>query len=445
MLPVGFGKVDITPRVGVELSGYGAYRNRHSTGVRDRLYARAAAFGADDEAVVLVSCDLIGLRDECIAEVRERLAAARGLPAHRIMVHCTHTHSGPATAAYCGWGEPDPPYLHLLPRRIEAACRAALDARAPAAFGYACVPCEGIGINRVRDRFSCPLEEIADPAWRPALPEWTDTACHVITLSRAGRTFGWLASFGCHPVVGGSGSHQIHGDFCGVAMNSLEAEHGGATGLFLQGAQGDVNSAIVASVEAESLTALDILGARFAAAVRQGLAQATPCDAAPVRMASRWASFSRIPLSREMLLERLGAEEAVLGAPDADDGDNAFRLALVKATAYRRLLERLERGADLAPAVELQGLRLGPLVFLGSPFEVMQGIKNEVVEKARSPIPVVLGLTAGSYGYAPDREAASAGGYEADLVPLICGVLPFTRIHDELVRELLALEAALLD
>ena len=39
----GFGKSDITPRVGVELCGFGAYCCRHSVGTRDRLWARAMA------------------------------------------------------------------------------------------------------------------------------------------------------------------------------------------------------------------------------------------------------------------------------------------------------------------------------------------------------------------------------------------------------------------
>ena len=39
----GFGKVEITPRVGVELCGFGPYLNRHSTRVVEPLYARAMA------------------------------------------------------------------------------------------------------------------------------------------------------------------------------------------------------------------------------------------------------------------------------------------------------------------------------------------------------------------------------------------------------------------
>ena len=36
-MQVGFGKQDITPRLGVELYGYSGYLNRYATAVRDRM------------------------------------------------------------------------------------------------------------------------------------------------------------------------------------------------------------------------------------------------------------------------------------------------------------------------------------------------------------------------------------------------------------------------
>jgi hypothetical protein len=100
-------------------------------------------------------------------------------------------------------------------------------------------------------------------------------------------------------------------------------------------------------------------------------------------------------------------------------------------------------GASLEPPAELQGLRIGPLALLASPFEVFRAIKQDAVMQAKCPIPLVLGNTNDDFGYAVDHAAAARGGYAADLVPLICGALPFANIHDELVEELLALDAAL--
>ena len=60
-MQAGFCEVDITPRVGVGLAGFGPYLNRMSIAVRDPLKARAAALALGNRRVVVVSCDLIGL------------------------------------------------------------------------------------------------------------------------------------------------------------------------------------------------------------------------------------------------------------------------------------------------------------------------------------------------------------------------------------------------
>ena len=60
-MKAGFGKTDITPRVGVEMFGFGPYRNRKSIGVRDILEARTAVLECGGKTVVLVSLDLGGI------------------------------------------------------------------------------------------------------------------------------------------------------------------------------------------------------------------------------------------------------------------------------------------------------------------------------------------------------------------------------------------------
>jgi len=51
-----------------------------------------------------------------------------------------------------------------------------------------------------------------------------------------------------------------------------------------------------------------------------------------------------------------------------------------------------------------------------------------------------MSMTNDTLGYAPDRTVAARGGYAADIVPMIIGTLPFARIHDKLVKNLLTLE-----
>jgi len=231
MIEAGFAKVDITPRVGVELCGFGPYLNRHSVGVRDRLWARAMALRHGRRTAVMVSCDLVGVGLATTRRVRALLRERAGVPQDAVMVHCTHTHSGPTTIDLIGWGDPDDPYNELLPRRIAQAATDALANLSPAEFLHAEVPCEGIGLNREYDRDAPPLEEVLDEDWRPARPELTDTTCHVIRVDKDGRVAGFLSYFGCHPVVCCAATRHIHGDYPGVATNALEREYPGSVGL----------------------------------------------------------------------------------------------------------------------------------------------------------------------------------------------------------------------
>jgi len=443
---IGFAKHDITPQVGGELCGFGPFLNRRSIGIRDRLWSRAMAVEQGGKTCVVISNDLIHLDLKDTNLIRQYVSADTGLPPEAVMVHCTHTHSGPATGDLSGWGQPYAPYVETLPRRIAAAAAAALGTLQEATLQHAEVPCEGVGLNREYDKDAPPLEEVLDENWRPAHPELTDTTCQVLVARAAdapNEVIGFGSYFGCHPVVCCQQTRFIHGDYAGVATNLLEREHAGAVGLFLQGAQGDVNSCVVHKPEQESLLALDVIASRYARAVREGFRQARPVDVDEIRCLLRPVTFTRRMLTREDLAARLAEQDAILHAPGADDAAHEVRMAMVYAQAYRKILRRMDSGETLQPPTVLQGFRLGPVTLLGTPFEMFQAIKNEIRTGARSPMTLVMGITNDGLGYAPDKTAAARGGYAADTVPLLLGSLAFANIHEELVREALALDAAL--
>lgn len=445
MMQAGFFDVDITPRVGVELCGFGPFLNRHSIGVRDQLKARCAALQVDDAKAVIISCDLIGVSAEMAAQIKEQVTEHTGLSPEAVMLHCTHTHSGPNTGNYIGWGEEDLSYLAILPGRIIKAVLGALDRLEPIEMFHAEVPCEGIGLNREYDVDAPPLEEVLQEDWRPAKPELTDTTSHVLKFisSSTGKMSGFMSYFGCHPVVCCQLTRYIHGDYCGVALNKLEAENSGAVGLFLQGAQGDVNSCCVHKPEKESLEALDIIAERFAKSVRNGLESAAELAVDSLQYCRLMQPFSTkdVPLEKlqEMLLER----ENIVNAENAEDTDREVRMAMVGILSLRKLISQMESGEDLTPVAELQGIKLGPMEFLAGPFEIMQAIKNDVQAEAQAEIPLVMGITNGALGYAPDKTISDKGGYAVDTVPIIAGMLPYANIHEELVQAFLKIDQEL--
>ena len=442
-MKAGFAKIDITPRVGVRLFGFGPYLNRYSIAVRDKLWARAMAVSVGKTVLVLVSCDLILLELSVTRRIRSLVQKATDLPGKAVMVHCIHTHSGPATARIIGWGDIDHPYMEILPQKIARACIKAVENLSEVKVSHTEVPCEGIALNREYDRDAPPLEEVLQDDWRPAKPERTDTTCHVIKMETDGRIVGFLSYFGCHPVVCCQQTHYIHGDFPGVATNLLEREHPGTVGLFLQGAQGDVNSCVVHKPEQESLLALDIIAGRYANSVRRGLQSAVSMEVTSVDCVLREATFTRRKIPLRELRTMLERYEADLQRGDASDADMKIRMATVYVHSLRSLIARSKNDELIKTTTEVQGFRIGSLKLLAAPFEIFQAIKNEIKSRTRKSISLVMGLTNDCLGYATDKEMAKKGGYAAVQVAFMLGQLPFANIYDELVGELLKIDKAL--
>ena len=147
-LMVGFGTSDITPPVGVELSGFGWYLERRSTGIIEPLLARAMLWQTDEIKGAVISCDLIGVTKELVKDVRARVSVECLIPVNNIIVCATHTHSGSAVVNVIGWGERDFGYLDTLPGRIASAAKSAVSQIAAAELEYGETEVNGISYNR---------------------------------------------------------------------------------------------------------------------------------------------------------------------------------------------------------------------------------------------------------------------------------------------------------
>ena len=92
-LEVGYARVNITPALGANISGY--FVKRIADGVLDELEACAVAIRNEGKTVLLVAVDHLGIPKEFLDEWRPEMAKAAGTEADAIFVHSTHTHQGP--------------------------------------------------------------------------------------------------------------------------------------------------------------------------------------------------------------------------------------------------------------------------------------------------------------------------------------------------------------
>lgn len=103
-MAVSFGKVDITPPVGMPLAGYGVTTPRLATGTHRPLWARCTVFWDNGSPNVIVTVDVLALGPTFNQSVRTQVEAL-GVAKSDFVLTATHTHNGPVLT------EPINPYI----------------------------------------------------------------------------------------------------------------------------------------------------------------------------------------------------------------------------------------------------------------------------------------------------------------------------------------------
>jgi neutral ceramidase len=235
----GAAEIDITPTTPVRLSGY-ASRTTEATGVQQRLFAKAAAFGMGADTAVMIAVDCTGMPDNVADAVSATLSEGLGIARERIVISSTHTHSGPCVHGYAEnlFGGPLPAaqqqhidqYTALLTERLETVAHDALANRLP---GHSITSGTGtveFGINR---------RSAAGPV---------DHDLPVLRVADAsGVTKAIVTSYAAHAVTLNGDDNLISGDWPGYARNAIENMYPNAVALVMIGAAGDINPSAMGS------------------------------------------------------------------------------------------------------------------------------------------------------------------------------------------------------
>lgn len=412
---VGFAQIDITPPVGVELSGFGLFRRRRSNGVYDPLYAKAMAVEAGGHEVLIVACDLIGTTKEIADEARNYIAELTGVPVECIMVCCTHTHSGPATTDLIGLGEADQRYVARLPWRIAQAATLASKQLVEAELSVAEVGVRGLSYNRVYGG-----KRDGECEGAPLDKKGT-----VFKFSAGGEVIGLVSTFSAHPVVCCEETFKIHGDFVGIASNRAAREYENAVALFFQGACGDINPTYCHRPEDVSLKNLEKLAAQYARILRQGVQEAQPVQVDSVGAIRRFVTLKQRLPDRDELQQKVAEAKRILREDDLDESEEGRATSQLHSCAA--MLRKLDRKESPEIAIELQAIRVGEMVFIGHPFELFNAIKKAVEQNVQPGKVFVVGYANDYRGYAPTEDRYACDGEDGRALCYAAYSVPFLR------------------
>jgi hypothetical protein len=400
----GCAKVNITPPVGVWLSGYGS-RDKPSDDIADELYARALVLDDGSKSVAIISVDLLWVPLELTNKVRAIVNKKVGIPERNILISATHTHFGPKIYAKTKLGPEvadntiDDAYVQTLVKKMTdsvfIAHKNIQDVKIGAVKGV--IP--EIVYNRrtrtpdgsVKMSFTLPPEVIATKKVQqgadgsvavtfslpPGQPELTfgpvDPHAWVIRVeSTDGQIIGSIVNFACHAVSGSAYTdwfYSISADFPGETVRVVEQVEDG-TCLFVPGTSGN----IVPLERGKE--------ARF----RIGRAIAGEA----VRKLQFVSTIDKINL------DAITAE---------------LKLPLKKNSSSDRILDADEGKEHLV--TEIQALRLGDVYILGLPGEVLVEVGLEIKKKSGLEKLIIIALSNDAIGYVCHSRAYDEGGYES--------------------------------
>ena len=238
----GVSRIDITPDGPIWLSGY-ASRTHPSTGIVSRLAAKSLAIEDSRRGrMVIVTTDLIGLPRAITDAVAARLLKEHGIERSRVLFNSSHTHTGPVVRSNLSTMfdlEPEDTarvesYSRDLTEKLFTVAAASLADLAPATLDYAAGEAP-FAMNRRR-----PANGAIRLSDNPEGP--TDRSVPVLRVKGAdGKLKAVLFGYACHNTTLTGEFYDISADYAGFAQTAFEAEHPGATALFILLCAGDQN------------------------------------------------------------------------------------------------------------------------------------------------------------------------------------------------------------
>lgn len=413
-LCVGFGRVNVTPMMGIKMRGY--FSVRLAEAVLDELEINALALACGDTRVVLLSMDVCSIQREMILPIKEHVAQVNGLPPEGVYIHNTHIHTGPYVRN--DTGDPlEEEYYAFVRRRMADAARFALADLQPAKMGWSVGQAPEVAFvrryrmkdGRIENFPGFHNPDILGPVGEP------DRHIQLLRFDRESGDHVLLVNYGNHPdVIGGC---KISADWPGFLRRELEKTLENSHCVFFNGAEGDVNHLnFLPSPEQEARVAAlggwqsydhaRYIGKAMAEAVekmygdvRHEAVESLRCRQKLIRIPSNMPEPEELPEAHRVndlyLAGRLkpGMEQT---------------MSIAKAA---RIVE-LEHGPEYFE-IELSAVALGNVGLIGIPGEPFNSVGVALKETEGYGLVLPTCLTNGNHGYFPTRDAY-VGGYESD-------------------------------
>jgi len=416
-LKAGAFAQDVTPTK-FPISVNGNLTDVQAKGANDPLHARCLVLDDGSTKLAIVVVDSCMIPRELVLDAKAQAAKRTGIPADRVLISATHTHSAP-TVTGVFQSEPDADYVKFLAARIAEGIQAARERRVPARIGFGrarddtqvfnrrwkrehdLIPPDPFGntTDRVQMNPGHQAKGLIEPAG-PVDPE----ICFLSVRTRDGKPLALLANYSLHYVGGNPPvSADYYGAFADRIKQLVAPDAKEFVGIMSNGTSGDINNINFGAA------AMKYAPGERIKVVADGVAK-------KVAEASRKVEYhTDVTLAAATKELELGVRK-----PTEKDLDRARKLLagqkdpknlIGRDAIYARETVLMAKYPDRVP-VTIQALRIGDAGIAAVPCEIFAEIGLEIKKTSPLKNTFTIELANGYNGYLPTPAQHALGGYE---------------------------------
>lgn len=400
MFKAGFARVDVTPPLGTELTGY--FTKRISDGVLDPIELNAVAINDGQKTALIITSDFMYTVLSSMERFRSLISEATGVDIDSILIQSIHQHTS-TTAGIVG--PTDKKYQSVLERKYCDVAQMAINDLADATVSIAqketAEPISFIRRFRMKDGSTRTnpgrkrLDEIDGPIGE------ADNTVRLVRFTRENAKDIALVNFQTHPdTIGGN---KFSADWPGFTRRFTEADLKDVHCILVNGCEGDVNHINLYDPH-KSYEHSEFMGRTVADTVVAMWDKTEKVDADKIttkyvikRIPSNMQGIEKIDECIEFYAEYQAGK---VESPGMNELGNIRRIANMD-------------NVTLVQRVPVSMVAFGKIALIGYGGEPF----TEYASIPRAAVPELFVLTAclanGAQGYLPSASAFKEGGYEA--------------------------------
>lgn len=408
---VGFGRVCITPPLGVSLQGFADPDSRRATSVLDDLYVTCIAFqDAEGTQALVFTVDSIRTEPKIANSVRRAIEKELGVPEANIFYCSTHSHSTNDSGAYDAKGT-----------ALEAA-KQALEDLQPARLYMTTGRTENLNFVRhytmvdAQGNESVVGDNYGYTEGKTYVGHTTeaDNQMQLLKITREGAKDIVMMNWQAHPVWTCSGTNglatDISADYVGACRSAIE-EKLGCLFSYHQGASGNLNPKSRISKENIAKT-YNEHGKLLASTAITALNNVTEVEPGLIKVNHTVFTGKIRETTPEFLAGMVAFQDVLAQGGSTKDaiiasGGHVNSVYAINAAANRKKLGETND-------INLYTLSIGNIAFAGTEYEMFDTNGMYIKENSPYDMTFILGYCNGKGGYIPSAFAYEHGCYEMD-------------------------------